>query len=502
MKKILSWKQYKKSIEELGFYISIKDIFIKAILLEAAIILVSLLYRINIVYIAFLCLLGFIILPYIIKYSFHYRYEQKRFMDICSYMEQMCSSFQKQSKIFSALKDTSKVLDGKLKKTVDKAIEYMNHGICSEKDIFTETLEIIEKEYECKKLSSLHRLFIKIELEGGEYHRALNILLKDINNWMERTMLFQKEKRSMRVNYIIALILSILTCTLATIMSYISKGQNSFLSSYLDITGNSIYQIVSVLFISSCLISLLLIQKKYTGSWLEEKKNEKLILDDYETSLNYNYKEKMKRRFPFAIIFILLIGVLVWLKFYMYSIIILIIGLLFIIFPMIKYRGAKSRTIDEIKISFPEWLIDISLNLQYYTIHMAISRSYDNAPIVLKQPIEKLILEINENLTGIEPYHNFLSEFDVIDVKSAMRMLYSMTELSHDKSNEMLDILIERNYAIQSKSEKDYINNKTLALKQLLYMPMFFCMFKVVIDLVLFATSFFNGFSDFSNFIS
>lgn len=501
IKKIFSWKSFKNDIAELGFSFSLKNFLISVLAMFTFIILTALLYKVEVVYLVILMALGIFLTPSIIKSRFISKYEEKRFMDICSYMEQVCSSFLKQSKILPALKDARLILDGKLERLVDESARYIEKGISNEDNIYTESLDIIEKDYSCKRLNSLHKFLVKIELSGGSYYNSMNILLQDLHSWTERTVIFQKNRKTIQINYIAVLILSVLSCTLATLLSYISIDQNNFLSAYLNITDNQIYQLMTVLFISSCLISFALIQRRLSGSWLDQSTNEDLIMKDYEITLSYNYKKKTLLRLPFLAVMIMASISLSMFKIYIYSFVPMFIGVLYCLFPIVKYNGARKRTIQEIKMAFPEWLREITLNSQYQTIQMAIQTSLESTPKILKNSIEKLISDLEQNPSGIVPYNNFLADFDLPEVKSAMRILYSMSELSYDKSQEMLEVLYKQNYILIDKAENAYYQNKLLLLKQLLYLPMIFSMCKIMVDLFLFANSFFNGFSDLNNFI-
>lgn len=465
------------------------------------ILVVSLVYKLELLYIFMLLLLAGFLYPSLIKARKLGRVEEKRFLDVCSYMEQLCSSFQKDGKILNALKDTSQISDGHLKTLIEEAVVYVERGVDTNGNIYREAFDIIEKEYFCKRMNSLHEFMIKVELSGGDFHTSLNIILKDLHLWMERTILFQKNIAVTKVNYVLVLFLSIVSCTMATILSTISNSQTASLSMFLDITGSPLYQAMTALFILSCIASIILIYKKLTGSWLDQYKSEKLILNDYEISMHYNPKKALNKIIPWIIIPALTAGVLFLFEKYWAIIICLVVCIFILNIPNIKLKIARKNTIEEIKMAFPEWLREITLNVQYQTIQMAIQYSHDNTPIVLKEPIQKLISGLDKNPKGIEPYHIFLSEFDISDIKSAMRILYSMSELSHNKSQEMLQVLTERNYVMIDKAEKIYDKNRLATIKQLLYVPMIFSMCKIFVDLMLFSNSFFSGFSQIGNFI-
>lgn len=49
-------------------------------------------------------------------------------------------------------------------------------------DIYEQALKILEEEYYCKRLISLHKFIIKIEKQGGEFEEYINIILSDIKS--------------------------------------------------------------------------------------------------------------------------------------------------------------------------------------------------------------------------------------------------------------------------------------------------------------------------------
>ncbi|SHJ01614.1 hypothetical protein [Parasporobacterium paucivorans] len=498
MKLISPVKEFK---QRMMTNVSIRNFSGGLILFLGAVMVTSLLYRLNVLYMAVLLIVGLVVYPVLTKSKSISRYEENRFTDVCSYLEQMCSSFQKDAKILNALKDSRLVVEGRLGILVDEAAAYIENGICHEKDIYTEAFQIIEKEYSCRRMVSLHEFMVKVEMSGGDYHNSLNIILRDLHLWMERTILFQRNIATTKVNYVVVLFLSIISCTMAMIMSGLSRGQSDYLAAYLDITGYSLYQMMTALFILSCMMSLVLIYKKLTGSWLDFRKSETIILGDYKTATKYDTRKAVRRLLPLMSVLSLAGIVLLFFGKYWQAVLVFLAALFIFSIPSLKYKMARRSTIEEIKMAFPEWLREITLNLQYQTIQMAIQFSYDGSPVVLKESLQKFIGQLHENPKGIEPYHHYLSEFDISEITSAMRILYSMSELSHEKSQEMLNVLTERNYSMIDKAEKIYDKNKIATIKQLLYMPMIFSMCKIFTDLILFSNSFFSGFSQIGNFI-
>lgn len=492
MKK-LSWRRYKSQIEGYGYSFSLKRFVISLLIFFFIIVGFGFLYRLDFIYILFVSVLCVICLPIILKAGYKNIYEARRFSDICLYMEQMCASFNKQPKILSALKDVKMVSEGNLQKLINQAIDYIEKGETKSdyKSIYEEALLNIEEAYKCKRLLELHRFLIKIETGGGEFKTSLNCLLKDIHAWVERTYIFQREKKSVRIYFGIGILISLTICTTSL-----------FLGKYVEITENIIYKIVTSLFIFLCVVSYTLMEKSLMGSWLENLKNEELIMSEYHTALYSSPGKIRKKMIPFYLIIIVLSLVLLALGIEIFAFIGFFIFLIFFSFPTIRYKTAFNRTVSEIKYSFSEWIRAVAVNLQHYTVQMALQESYEGAPEIIKEPLAKLLHEISEDTNSATPYFNFLYEFNIHEVSSAMKMLYSLTELGADDVSQTLEALMSRNYALIDKAEKEVSENKMMLLKQIVSGPLVFAGGKIVVDMLIFVTYFISQMGDFSQYIN
>ena len=62
--------------------------------------------------------------------------------------------------------------------------------------------------------------------------------------------------------------------------------------------------------------------------------------------------------------------------------------------------------------------------------------------------------EAIEDPSSIKPYNDFLSEFGLPDVKSSMKILYTMQNLDQDQLQEQTNSLIIRNQEMLAKAER------------------------------------------------
>ena len=99
----------------------------------------------------------------------------------------------------------------------------------------------------------------------------------------------------------------------------------------------------------------------------------------------------------------------------------------------------------ELSKYFPDWIREVAINLQNDTVQSAIENSYENSPFILQRPIRKLLLDFEKYPVGIEPYDNLLKEFDLDEIKSSMKMFYSINELGKEQSDQQINSILDRN---------------------------------------------------------
>lgn len=364
----------------------------------------------------------------------------KKFKDVVLYMEQMIYSFKKQPKIRLALSDAQKVSSPEMKEIIEEAI--VNIDSAMTENIYVESLKIIQEEYDCKRLRSLHEFIIKIEENGGAYENYINMMLEDIKEWSDRTLLFIKDVTRVKRNVLISIFSTLITCGL---MTYLIPKEYQY-------TSQIVYQICSAIMIVAMLISYLFITKKLNIDWIKEApslpdsmvvKYYMLVERGYDNESNLNF------------------------------------------FDRLSYKKVKRRLENEISKVFPDWIRDVAINLQNDTVQSAIERTYENAPIIIKRPIRKLLIDFEKFPIGIEPYDNLLKEFDLPDIKSSMKMFYSINELGKDESDQQIGSIIDRNNKLTRRAEEMKNKDKLGIAGMFCGIPMLLGVIKIMVDMIL-----------------
>lgn len=412
--------------------------FRKYICIIAIVVGIAFAYKLELPIVIAIGVITTLLMPMLYKEEKKKSYYKKKFEDLISYMEQMCYSFKKSGKIRPSLIDAQKISDGEMKEIIEEVI--VNIDSKMNEDIYEQALKILEEEYYCKRLISLHEFIIKIEKQGGEFEEYINIIISDIKEWSDRTELFRRDIDRIRRNVLISIGATLLTCGF---MAYLIPKEYSF-------TGNIVYQISSMIIILIMLVIYIFVYKKLNIDWLKEESflNPEMV-DKYYDLIMKSQNEKIK------------------------------------FMDKLSINKVKKRMRREISKVFPDWLRQVALNLQQQTVQSSIENSYDDAPYILKRPIRHLLIDFEEYPIGIEPYDNFLQELDMPEIQSSLKMFYCINELSKEETYKQTNAIIDRNNKMLKQAEEMKNKDRIGLAGTLSAGPMMVGVVKIIIDMVL-----------------
>ena len=230
----------------------------------------------------------------------------KNYELVTTYIEQMLYSFRKNSKILASLRDALTVFPEhtKMHDTILNAIRYSQNAE-ADGNLYERAFRIIEDEYPCRRIRSLHRYMIKVEHVGGEHSMGVDALLKDRRLWVERMDDFKKDAAAVLLDIYISIGFSVgLACIIVRLME----------TPLVHIPSSLVYQISTVVFLLICALTVCLAVKQ-TVLPLEDgetEENSKRIINKINWIRTYNTKEEYKKTFVLAAIFaiFILVGLL------------------------------------------------------------------------------------------------------------------------------------------------------------------------------------------------
>lgn len=378
-----------------------------------------------------------VLLPFFVRNVYKNKYEQQRFSDAGIYMEQFLYSFQKSGKVLATLEDMMQLFgEGQMRTTVTKAREHILHTFEGEQ-VEQQALKIIEKEYPAHQIVTMHRFALQVEKNGGEYAQSILLMLETRRMWADRIYQLMNARKKQRFQIFLSIAASLLLCSMI-----------SLLSGSLDISIGEVTlsRAVTMAVLMTDFYIFYRADKKLSAEVLSEE-NEK----DRDLIRQYWILKKEQRKDPVH---------------------------------LLQRRIAFRNVSREMEKEFPKWLMQVSLLLQSENVQVAIFRSYDDAPKILKPELKRMIEALKEHPSDIAPYLDFLKDFPLPEVRSSMKMLYSLSEgTGGDASFQIADI-IRRNQIMLDKAQKMKNEDAMAGMYALFLAPQLTGGAKIVIDML------------------
>ena len=431
----------------------------------------------------------------------HYK---QRFFDLSQYMENMLITFcRRQARIRSSLEDVRNLFtpDNHMYQCISNTIYYIDQGSFS-KELYQEAFAYIEKDYDNRRLHLIHKFFIQVTYDGGDYTSTADLLLADKKLWYDSTMdlMQQKKKRFLTTSGFIAAI--VLLCAFLDLM----LCNTISLPSDITIVQLPAYQIITAIFI--ILIQFVIKQSFHSLSmdWIakdsighknfSEEQLEKrydFVQEYTKDSLPY-FRKNLIKASPFLIASIIVF--VIFHKWYLS----LPLGIIFICIlfkDQFIFQIVNKTLRKEVTYALSQWYLQLALLLKNNNAQVSIEKSLEDAPALLKREIRLLIDRINDNPNDISAYTTFLSYFHDPSIISAMQMLASMANAGNDQAAYQLTQLVDSAFLMQH--EADILTNKNIMgrMKSLQDIPDVLVSLKLLVDLLLFMFVIFQSYLNF-----
>ena len=261
--KYLSVNQVMKDIADVNGVMSVKRFIITTIMAGSAVFGACMLYRINYILSLLVMVMALLLIPGLVRGYFKERYDAARFSDVDIYLHQISYSFTRTPKINMALRDVYEISSGNLKECIGKALEELQYGMGDR--VYNDALKIIEEEYDCARIRTLHKFIISVEEKGGRYAGAMDVLLEDFDRWVNNVYRYQEEIRKIKRDISVGIIISMVLAMLTTIMC---NMLNMFSDKTVSITDSVAYQSAAVFFVILCMSFFTYTRKHYRFDWL------------------------------------------------------------------------------------------------------------------------------------------------------------------------------------------------------------------------------------------
>ena len=431
-------KKLSDELVKYGYVFSLPKMIITYLLMVVFTILLGMFFQLDAVFIVALCICACLMLPlYIRNYNYN-RYQQQRFSDANVYMEQFMYSFMKTGKILSTLYDVKELFPkGKMCDVINKSIKYIKDTY-EESDVEGKALEIISDEYQYEGLKTMHGFALSVEANGGAYISCMQLILEARRMWADRVYEQMKIRKHQKVLVLMSIVTSLILCS---VLYYMSDRMD------VSVGSEMISQIVTFVVIFLDMWIYYLADRKLSVDFLEEdNKDDEIMVAKYKRF--QKYKEKPSSHY-------------------------------------LSIRIARKQLTRAFEKEFPRWLLQVSLLLQSENVQVAIFKSLKDAPRLMQDELAKLILELKSEPTSMKPYNNFLEDYNMPEVRSAMKMLFSLSEGTGANASDQIEDIIRRNQQMMNKAEKLRMEDTASGMYALFLAPQLTGGCKLLVDMIL-----------------
>lgn len=411
--------------------------------------------------------------------------QENRFFSATNYMDTLLYSFLREQKIEAAITDVLYALpESEMKICVKRAHDHMQMTF-DNSDAVAGGLHIIEEAYPSVRIKNIHDFLLHVESYGGNMENAIRLLIEDKNYYENRIRQTMEERKKGWTEVVLSVVASLLICGM---ILYIPVRN-------MDISSNWLVQILAVFVIILDGLILHRAQKYLTEDWLTI--DGMLEETDYEGKIKDFYQYNEKREQKLSIILGLITGCLTLILFFFKqswgAVFMLAVFLVMINQHKIGHFLAKKRIVRQIQGAFPKWLMELVLLLQSENVQVALEKSKEHVPSVLRFDLEELLDRIEIRPEAAEPYHKFLECFRLPEIASTMSMLYALSVGNSASAGKQISELIDKNQRLLDLAEKQRMKDKNSGMYLLFLAPVMTASLKMLVDMAIFMLSFLSS---------
>lgn len=443
-----------------------------------------------------LVLIALFFAPVFVAHAQKNRCEKQVFQEVNIYLEQMMYSFQQTEKVLPALKSILPIFEqGKMHTLLSEAVESISRGRLEPGAQSPEegALKRIASAYgDNRYLHRLHRFMLDVQHYGGNFEETARLILKERELWEERIGKLMDLRRQKRLDVLLSVLLAL---GLVGIMLRI-------LPQDVDITKHPLVRMSNVAGFFLGLLIYCRADGKLAVSLVSDGKpnNEKLLLRAYEAYVNFNASRAWLAgirfaAFPGMLAFASLIGQRLGVPMLeKYGIFFFLLLLGAAIFLLLQHQighyldGVMLK--QELNLAFPQWLMAVALTLQTDNVQVAIMKTAQDAPIVLKKELDVLIRGFVEQPESPEPYLTFCRSFGISNITNSMQMLYALSSGNGANASRQIASVIRQNEKILHRAQLAAQDREMAGLYLLFLAPVLVSSGMLMLDLMVFLVEF------------
>ena len=477
------FKLLQQEIEDYGYKYSFKDFALISLIFVGIIGGVSWFVHLNLILIICLFVLIMGLVPFIIRSQFAQLYQVKRFEMITGYLDNVLPVFKKVPIITSAWAEILDLLEGEMQEAVQEAYDLVMNNT-DDPDVLQTAFAIIESHFPNSRIHSVHQLMYSIETKNTQrYHAAVDNIWTDVQGWVSRITAFQNDLKKRKADL---LLLSLLTIGMSCIFTTMYNSNDVFK----DFDKNILYQGSTFLFMGILIIVMFIFQVKLNGKWLLDDKTismDKRALKSFEYITCGKHDASIRKQDKIIAVVTALLGIVLYVFTRSTPVAVLMVFAAFMMYSQNKrtYKNHVNNVKKFVKLEFPSWLQGVAINLQNLTVVNSIEASKDTSTTIMCHYLNILLNDIYNNPNSIVPFNDFLKDFNLSEVRTSMKSLFSAQFIAKDDVERQTNDIIIRNQDLLAKAEKTRSESQVGNLKLLGFVPVVLLVAQMIINMII-----------------
>ncbi|MEG0841026.1 MAG: hypothetical protein RSF69_00620 [Erysipelotrichaceae bacterium] len=155
-----------------------------------------------------------------------------------------------------------------------------------------------------------------------------------------------------------------------------------------------------------------------------------------------------------------------------------------------KLKKIQKKQLKQLRFQFPIWLRQLQILIQTNTVSTSLLLSKENAPSLIKDDLDVLIQELNEDAIHLQPYLNFLKRFRLSEIERAMKLLYRYNSVGKEDAYFQFNRMIQSTTKWLRSERYERADSKMMLYQWWGMLPLFgvtilfmAVMFEIIIDL-------------------
>ena len=362
-----------------------------------------------------------------------------------------------------------------MKMAVGMAHDYMIMAY-EEVEFLGESLAMIDQEYPCKRMRDVHKFMTHVEYYGGEIEKPIRLLLADKSRWEKRIKEEIASRNKQFVDVLLSVVASLVICSAILYLPIMD----------MDISAEPLLQVLAFVLIVLDAGILYRAQGYVTVDWigLQLQENENIYEKKLQEYQDYDEQKQRKLSYILATIGVSVTGIAFCVGNPWMTMMCLLVTLLFVNQHKVGKYLLEKNLRRELMYAFPNWLLDLVLLLQSENVQMALQKSKEFVPGVLRKELYQLTDQLELEPESAKPYHEFLKDFYIPEVHSAMGILYSIAIGNSGNADKQISELVDKNLELLDMTERQMLKRQAGGMQVLFLLPVLVASFKLIADMM------------------